>query len=282
MANACSATTMPPAWRLHRAAAATRGRGSLRDRGPPARQLSLPATRKEVVLRRDIGLRGLDPALFERPKSGFVLPFDRWIRPGSGRMDETMRDPAASPPSASTRDRPAALAGLPGRLPGMYWSRVWAIYVLIDGATVTACPYEPESYCLITPCRDEARYAAGHSIPSSASREARALGHRRRRIAGRDADDPRRVRRRHPFIRVLRRADRGDRKLGGRRHRRLLRRAMRRSTRELRLRLQVRPRPRPPPGLLRNPDGPDGGGTAHRHLLGASPTSSRAGNRRRP
>jgi Asparagine synthase len=38
----------------------------------------LPLGRKAML--RRIGLRGLDPALFERPKSGFVLPFDRWIR----------------------------------------------------------------------------------------------------------------------------------------------------------------------------------------------------------
>ena len=31
------------------------------------------------MLRR-IGLRGLDPELFDRPKCGFVLPFDRWMR----------------------------------------------------------------------------------------------------------------------------------------------------------------------------------------------------------
>ena len=31
---------------------------------------------RKAMLRR-IGLRGLDPALFERPKSGFVMPFDR-------------------------------------------------------------------------------------------------------------------------------------------------------------------------------------------------------------
>src|SRR5467141_3377738 len=37
--------------------------------------------RRKAALRR-IGLRGLDPALFDRPKSGFVLPFDRWIRRG--------------------------------------------------------------------------------------------------------------------------------------------------------------------------------------------------------
>src|SRR5580658_2397615 len=35
--------------------------------------------RKKALLRR-IGLVGLDPALFDRPKSGFVLPYDRWLR----------------------------------------------------------------------------------------------------------------------------------------------------------------------------------------------------------
>ena len=36
-----------------------------------------PLGRKAMLKR--IGLRGLDPTLFERPKSGFVLPLDRWI-----------------------------------------------------------------------------------------------------------------------------------------------------------------------------------------------------------
>ena len=71
---------------------------------------------RKAMLRR-IGLRGLDPALFERPKSGFVLPFDRWIRRGlKDAMDQTLRDPQAI---CSGRARPrsggAALAGLPRR-----------------------------------------------------------------------------------------------------------------------------------------------------------------------
>ena len=85
------------------------------------------------MLRR-IGLRGLDPALFDRPKSGFVLPFDRWIRRGLREvMDQTMRDPpAGSRPPASA---PVAVGRLwQGFLDGgsgIYWSRVWAVYVLI-------------------------------------------------------------------------------------------------------------------------------------------------------
>jgi asparagine synthase (glutamine-hydrolysing) len=88
--------------------------------------------RRKAMLRR-IGLRGLDPALFERPKSGFVLPLDRWIRRGlQDAMDQTLRDPqAVAPvgldPVAVERLWRAFLEGAPG----MYWSRVWSVYVLI-------------------------------------------------------------------------------------------------------------------------------------------------------
>jgi asparagine synthase (glutamine-hydrolysing) len=87
---------------------------------------------RKAMLRR-IGLRGLDAALFDRPKSGFVLPFDRWIRAGLRKaMDETMRDPQAIAavglnPDAIQRLWQSFLDGAPG----MYWSRVWSVYVLI-------------------------------------------------------------------------------------------------------------------------------------------------------
>jgi asparagine synthase (glutamine-hydrolysing) len=88
--------------------------------------------RRKAALRR-IGLRGLDAALFDRPKSGFVLPFDRWIRRGlSKRIDQALRDPAAVraaglDPTAVQKLWHAFLVGSPG----LYWSRVWAIYVLV-------------------------------------------------------------------------------------------------------------------------------------------------------
>jgi asparagine synthase (glutamine-hydrolysing) len=91
----------------------------------------LPLGRKAML--RRIGLRGLDPALFERPKSGFVLPFDHWIRHGlKDAMDQTMRDPQAIAPVGL---QPAAVerlwrAFLDGA-PGMYWSRVWSVYVFV-------------------------------------------------------------------------------------------------------------------------------------------------------
>jgi asparagine synthase (glutamine-hydrolysing) len=88
--------------------------------------------RKKALLRR-FGLRGLEPALFERPKTGFVLPYNRWLRMGVGKvMDQAMRDDLAVKaiglnPEAVRRLWQAFL----DNDSEVYWSRVWAIYVLI-------------------------------------------------------------------------------------------------------------------------------------------------------
>jgi asparagine synthase (glutamine-hydrolysing) len=67
----------------------------------PDRARYQPLGRKAML--RRIGLRGLDPALFERSKSGFVLPLDRWIRRGlQDAMDQTLRDRKLSLRSALT------------------------------------------------------------------------------------------------------------------------------------------------------------------------------------
>ncbi|OFX20772.1 MAG: asparagine synthase (glutamine-hydrolyzing), partial [Anaeromyxobacter sp. RBG_16_69_14] len=100
------------------------------DRMPDAARYA-PLGRKAVL--RRIGLAGLAPALFERPKRGFVLPFDRWIRRSLGRvMDETLRDPVLV---AQTGLAPEVVAQLwqafQDSAPGLYWSRIWAIYVLV-------------------------------------------------------------------------------------------------------------------------------------------------------
>lgn len=90
-----------------------------------------PLGRKQVL--RRIGLEGLDPALFERPKQGFVMPFDRWIRRSLGdAMDSTMRD-ASLVRAVGLND--GVVSGLwsafQSGAPGLYWSRVWTIYALI-------------------------------------------------------------------------------------------------------------------------------------------------------
>jgi asparagine synthase (glutamine-hydrolysing) len=87
---------------------------------------------RKAMLRR-IGLRGLDPTLFDRPKSGFVLPFDRWIRRGlKDAMDQTLRDPqAVTPVGLDPKAVERLWRAFLGGAPGMYWSRVWSVYVLI-------------------------------------------------------------------------------------------------------------------------------------------------------
>lgn len=90
-----------------------------------------PLGRKDML--RRIGLRGLDPALFDRPKSGFVLPFDRWIRQGLRKvMDQTLRDPQAIAPCGLD---PIAVGKLWRTFieggSGFYWSRIWSVYVFI-------------------------------------------------------------------------------------------------------------------------------------------------------
>ncbi len=97
----------------------------------PDRARYQPLGRKALL--RRIGLRGLDPALFDRPKSGFVLPFDRWIRRGlKDTMDQTLRDPQAVAPAGLDPGAVERLwrAFLDGH-PGLYWSRIWSVYALI-------------------------------------------------------------------------------------------------------------------------------------------------------
>jgi asparagine synthase (glutamine-hydrolysing) len=87
---------------------------------------------RKAILRR-LGLAGLDAALFDRPKRGFVLPFDRWIRRRLGAvMEQTLRDPAlVAPTGLDPRAVERLWTAFQEGAPGMYWSRLWAVYVLV-------------------------------------------------------------------------------------------------------------------------------------------------------
>ena len=84
-------------------------------------------------LLRELAMPELSPALFDRPKAGFELPLNVWIRDDlRGDLDTTMRDPrlcaaVGLDPGAVARLLDAFLAGAPG----LYWSRVWAIHILL-------------------------------------------------------------------------------------------------------------------------------------------------------
>ena len=124
-----------------------------------------------------IGLRGLDPAIFERPKSGFVLPFDRvdpnrapglhgrgHARPGGDRARR-----------ARSEGRHAPLEGLRRWLTrAVLVSRLGNIRADPMVPPSGRVPMNPRSYCVVTPCRDEARYARRtlDSVVGQASRPA--------------------------------------------------------------------------------------------------------------
>ncbi|HTO08024.1 MAG TPA: asparagine synthase (glutamine-hydrolyzing), partial [Myxococcota bacterium] len=90
-----------------------------------------PLGRKQLL--RTLGLEGLDPALFERPKRGFVLPIGVWCRRHlSGQVAETLGDTETCrslglDPRVVARLWAAFQAGSRG----VYWSRVWALFVLL-------------------------------------------------------------------------------------------------------------------------------------------------------
>lgn len=92
----------------------------------------MPVGRKQAL--RTVGLAGLDPALFTGPKSGFVLPFDSWLRRTLGSVvDQTLMDRTLV---ASAGLDPQAVQRLwttyqqaPGRI---YWTRIWAVYALVS------------------------------------------------------------------------------------------------------------------------------------------------------
>jgi asparagine synthase (glutamine-hydrolysing) len=97
----------------------------------PVTRRYLPLQRKQLL--RDVGLARLSPALFERPKRGFELPMALWARRAlRGEIEQTMTDVSL-----------AHRVGLDGEVvartyrafqdgaPGLYWSRVWALFVLL-------------------------------------------------------------------------------------------------------------------------------------------------------
>jgi asparagine synthase (glutamine-hydrolysing) len=97
----------------------------------PARRFSPPGKKQ---LLREVALSRLDPALFDRPKSGFVLPIDVWARQ---RLRPQMEDLFADVGLAGRVGLRGEAVGTLWRSfaagrPGLYWSRVWALYVLLS------------------------------------------------------------------------------------------------------------------------------------------------------
>jgi len=82
---------------------------------------------------RAAALERLDPALFDRPKAGFVLPFELWCRRSlKGLLRDTFEDREHARSLGFDPDAVALLWQAFDRgEPGLYWSRIWAIFVAL-------------------------------------------------------------------------------------------------------------------------------------------------------
>lgn len=89
-----------------------------------------PVTSKQAL--KDIGLAGLDPQLFDRPKAGFELPYNDWLRGVLGsQVASVLRDADLIESVGLSSKAVAALwEAYSSGAPGLYWTRVWCIYVL--------------------------------------------------------------------------------------------------------------------------------------------------------
>jgi asparagine synthase (glutamine-hydrolysing) len=96
-----------------------------------------PQHRFEPVLKkmalRHAALSKLDPALFDRPKSGFVLPIAGWTKRGlRSELDALFSDTQligrVGLDAATVR---TLWSSYTSGKPGMHWSRIWSIYVLL-------------------------------------------------------------------------------------------------------------------------------------------------------
>ncbi|MBI1944063.1 MAG: asparagine synthase (glutamine-hydrolyzing) [Deltaproteobacteria bacterium] len=93
-----------------------------------------PLGKKQAL--RDAALGRLDPKLFDRPKQGFVLPIEAWAKKTlKPAMDEVYGDARAlASVGLDARAAAALWRSFSAGRPGIYWSRVWAPFVLVDWA----------------------------------------------------------------------------------------------------------------------------------------------------
>ena len=90
-----------------------------------------PVGKKRLL--RELAMPNIDPALFDRDKSGFVLPIEVWSRSSLKTIiEETFLDLDLT---RSVGLNQAAVLNLYYAFqrgePGIYWSRIWAIFVLL-------------------------------------------------------------------------------------------------------------------------------------------------------
>jgi asparagine synthase (glutamine-hydrolysing) len=91
---------------------------------------------RQKSLLREIALSNLDPSIFNRPKSGFVLPLENWLKNTlRDRVESIFQDRQLSESVGLETDALNRLfRAFITRNPDIHWSRVWALYVLMRWA----------------------------------------------------------------------------------------------------------------------------------------------------
>ncbi len=76
----------------------------------------------------------LDASLFDRPKAGFELPLEKWCKNKlAPQLDSTFRDINLAHSVGLDAEGVSRLwRSFQNGAPGLYWSRVWSIYVLMN------------------------------------------------------------------------------------------------------------------------------------------------------
>jgi len=99
--------------------------------GVETRSRFYPLRRKELL--RNLALSGLPSEQFDRPKQGFGLPMEEWCRHlMRDEMDMAFAQPSRCASLGLRHDAVSLLwRAFKAGAPGIYWSRVWSIFVLM-------------------------------------------------------------------------------------------------------------------------------------------------------
>lgn len=91
--------------------------------------------RQKMCLRR-MALADLDPAIFDRPKAGFVLPTEVWSKHElAPAIEDCFADPALCARVGLQSPRLLELwSAYKAGSPGIYWTRIWSLFTLLRWA----------------------------------------------------------------------------------------------------------------------------------------------------
>jgi asparagine synthase (glutamine-hydrolysing) len=91
-----------------------------------------PLGKKKLL--RTLVEQDLPAGIFDRPKAGFVLPIEQWCRRSLGdTVEETLRDTDLKQELGLDSVAVSNLwQAYQEGAPGIHWSRVWSIFVLMD------------------------------------------------------------------------------------------------------------------------------------------------------